>query len=435
MSVSLRVSEVSHTRSLLWAVVLLCGIPLSLSAEDVVEMKSGAKTKGKLISQDGEFVVLEVQVGSRTFTRKYPKHLVRSVTLGGGGNAGSPLQSSIGSNLPSRTQREVQDLIDSVGRTPPDWYDSTPLNYPDTLDLSWPEKPPGGWNAQKNVGQYIWDRINPNPGKWREGVKLMHHIMTVANGDRELINRAMRSLGTMYHNLHEDYARAAFWWQQSGVNRQPEAHPHASVHLANCYLKLGNRQMALDLLNSMRTYPLATIKVLGDLGETDDALKLAERFARQGNAVVCYLYAGDVCRVAGRLDDAEKYYGRALTASKSDTRNNDHARRDRQRAEASLAAIQFYRLTPDKVKDGTYTASSLGYEDQVEVAVTIRGGRIESVAVTNHREKQFYSSLTDTPRNIVAKQSVVGVDTTSGATITSEAIINATATALSRGLK
>jgi uncharacterized protein with FMN-binding domain len=43
--------------------------------------------------------------------------------------------------------------------------------------------------------------------------------------------------------------------------------------------------------------------------------------------------------------------------------------------------------------------------------------------------------MTDTPQKILAKQGVRGVDATSAATITSEAIINATAKALAGGQK
>lgn len=70
------------------------------------------------------------------------------------------------------------------------------------------------------------------------------------------------------------------------------------------------------------------------------------------------------------------------------------------------------------------------YEGSVEVSVTVKAGRLESIEVTKHREKQFYSALTDTPARIIAKQSVQGVDATTNATITSEAIINAAAKAL-----
>jgi uncharacterized protein with FMN-binding domain len=162
-------------------------------------------------------------------------------------------------------------------------------------------------------------------------------------------------------------------------------------------------------------------------------LKLAEQFSQGQNKTVSLLYAGDVCRVSGDLKKAEAYYRRAIDGQPEDSRNEDYARRERQRAEASLAAIKFYQLTPADVKDGSYRASSYGYEGPVEVEVVITAGKIEAVKVTQHREKQFYSSIADTPRRIVERQSLRGIDTTSGATITSEAIINATAKALSQG--
>jgi len=43
--------------------------------------------------------------------------------------------------------------------------------------------------------------------------------------------------------------------------------------------------------------------------------------------------------------------------------------------------------------------------------------------------------MIDTPKKIIDKQAVKGIDATSGATITSEAIINATAKALSAAQK
>ena len=146
----------------------------------------------------------------------------------------------------SQSRAEVIALIDRVGRTPPDWFEATSLEYPKTLDLAWPEPSSGPWNAQKNVRQYIWDVINPNPA---------------------------------------------------------------------------------------------------------------------------------------------------------------------------------------------YRAGSLGYEAQVAVEVVVRDRRLASVRVTEHREKQFYSALSDTPTRLIAKQGVNGVDATSGATITSEAIINATAKALSGAVR
>ena len=71
----------------------------------------------------------------------------------------------------------------------------------------------------------------------------------------------------------------------------------------------------------------------------------------------------------------------------------------------------------------------------LHVAVVVKSARIESVKVTQHTEKQFYSAITDTTARIIDKQGVKGVDMTSGATITAEAIVNATAKALAGGMK
>ena len=86
-----------------------------------------------------------------------------------------------------------------------------------------------------------------------------------------------------------------------------------------------------------------------------------------------------------------------------------------------------------RVADGSYRSSSIGYNGNLEVEVQVAGGQINAVKVTRHREKQFYAALTDTPGQILKKQSVQGVEATSRATITSQAIVNATAKALAQG--
>jgi len=330
-----------------------------------------------------------------------------------------------------RTRAEIDAVIDKLGRTPPDWWDSVSLNYPKTLDLSWPEEPPPKWDNQRNVGQYVWDIINRNPGKWREGVRFMHHMLTLHKDDPEKRLRAMRTLGGMYQDLLQDYPRAAFWWRSAGADRGEDSH---GIKLAECYWKLGSKKTALDLLKKC---PLRfeTIKLLGDMRETRRALELVDASTRGPGADVACLYAGDACRVAGDHSRALKYYQQVLgVQAVGDAQQR--IQRNQQRAKANIEAIRLFdTLDLRRVPDGLYQASSLGYEAQVHIEVTVKGGRIESVRVTDHREKQFYSALTDTPAKIIAKQSVKGVDTTSRATITSEAIINATAKALADGMR
>ena len=95
----------------------------------------------------------------------------------------------------------------------------------------------------------------------------------------------------------------------------------------------------------------------------------------------------------------------------------------------------FDKADVSQVTDGTYKASSTGYTGALEVEVRVASGKIEGLRVTKHREKQFYAALTDTPNQILNKQSVKGIDATSRATITSQAIVNATARALATGAK
>ena len=262
----------------------------------------------------------------------------------------------------------------------------------------------------------------------------MHHLLTEHKDNPETRTRVMIALGRMYFNLLEDYPRAAFWWQKAGVARGAADDQASGAHLAECYWRMGSRAMAVDLLGKLpRTYP--SIKLWADLGETAKALQIADAAGRGGNADIAYLYAGDACRVGGQFPKALQYYQKVL-AQEATGKGAGHITRNHNRARANIEAIKLFELSDvSRVPDGTYQASSLGYEAQVGVEVVVREGRLQSIRVTQHREKQYYSALTDTPKKLIAKQGVKGVDATSGATITSEAIINATAKALAAAAK
>src|SRR5262249_12783260 len=83
--------------------------------------------------------------------------------------------------------------------------------------------------------------------------------------------------------------------------------------------------------------------------------------------------------------------------------------RNQKRSRASVEAIELFELSDvSRVPDGTYRASSLGYEAPVAVEIVVRDRRLASVRVTSHREKQFYSALSDTPAKILAKPGAKG---------------------------
>ena len=410
-----------------------CETPSLLLAADLVEFVNGAKTTGTMqeIRKSKKEFDFEVQLGGRKIVRTYAFEKVHAVTMNGKRHVLTPMSDAIATGDGSstlRTKTQVLELINEVGQTPPEWFASTPLDYPKTLDLEWPLKPPGkGWNESKNVGQYKWGVINPNPGRWHSGVRLVHHIMTLHKDQPALLQRDMKVLGEMYFELFQDYPRAAFWLQRANV-KTPEPQ---SIFLAECYWRLGNKQMALQMMSG-RTLPTNAIKLLGAMGQTDRALRLSEAFAKLNRPHEAYLLAGDACRMVGRHDEAIGYYQKVLDAPAA--RNEEYRARYRGRAQDSIDAIQLAeKANVAQVADGAYKATSVGYNGTLEVEVRVADHRIEEVKVTQHREKQFYAALTDTPNQIIKKQSVKEIDATSRATITSQAIVNAAARALAKG--
>ncbi|MCH5376926.1 MAG: FMN-binding protein, partial [Planctomycetes bacterium] len=419
-------------------------------ANDLVEFLSGSKVTGKVLTirKDAREFDFEASVGGRTITRTYSYDKVEAVTIDGkryvlntkatpasgisSGNSdastsdpsGQTASDSDGSSS-QLSRAEIEQLIENTGSTPPDWYDDVQLQYPDTLDLSWPLKPPGKeWQASKYVFHYLWSNVYPNPGRWQSGAKLIHHILTLHRDDRTLLARDMCELGHMYFRLFQDYPRAAFWYRKGGVEKGTPP----SVHLAECYWRLGSKAMALEELQA-RTVPLDAVKLYSDMGETDRALRLVEAFVRIGRTHEAFLLGGDACRAAGRTEEAVQYYERVLQDKVA--RNAEYLHRFHARARESIEAIRLAALAdPGQVPDGTYSATTTGYAGALEVQVRVAGGRIDSVQVPKHKEKQFYSALVDIPRQIVSKQSIDGIDAVSGATVTSQAIVNGTAKAL-----
>jgi uncharacterized protein with FMN-binding domain len=229
----------------------------------------------------------------------------------------------------------------------------------------------------------------------------------------------------MYFILFQDYPRAAYWWREAGVDKNNPNSPR----LAECYWRMGNELMAKDQLEG-RTVYLGHAKLYGDMGDTKKAVEVADFIAsRSQQPHDAYLIAADALRLAGRYRDAINYYQKVLDADEA--RNEDYSRRYRGRAQESIDTIRSFELFDlRQAADGTYSASALGYEGPITVEVVIGGKRIQKVDVTDHKEKQYYSSLTDIPQQIIAKQSVKGVTATSHATITAEAVLKATAKAV-----
>ena len=399
----------------------------TMASADEIEFLNGSKLNGTVVAihKPERQVEFEAVIGGKKQVDRYPYTKIHRVVWKGKEYVVTkkPLASTAQQQPTSRTQREVEQVIAEVGSTPAEWLADTPLSFPKSLDLKWPKPAPKGWNNQKNVGQYIWDKINPNAGRWQSGVKLMVHLLEINKTDKKLRKRIMSSMGSMYFRFFQDYARAAYWWEQSGS----AGDNNDEIGLAECYYRLGNKSMARAKLKKV-SLSLAKIKLLGDLGEVREALKIAKT-ARMAQPHELYLIAGDICRMDGKFKDAIEWYEKVLSAPKA--RNEDYEERFHNRAQDSIDSIKRFELLDiARLKNGKYNGSAMGYEGPIEIAATVRGGRVEKVEITDHKEKQYYSALKDVPAQIIRKQDLSKVEATSRATITAVAVINATAEAL-----
>lgn len=442
-------------RTLGWYLVASALLLTSSLFADELELKNGKQVRGKVIKETSQFIIVEVSSGVTTVKMRFPLEQVRAVTVDGKrrvltGSSSRRVGPGSGATGPGvlqppgpggakgsmRSRAEVEAIIKQSGRTPPDWWDSVALDYPRTLELTWP-KPEPPWSPSKYLGQYIISVVNPNPGKWKGAAKLLHHTLTVNKGAPRKLWQTMDRLGHVYGNLLGDYARAAFWWRKAGEMGQ-RLTMNQAVGLARCYWQLGSKEMAKEMLQRIgpdRTGSGSVIRLWAEIGELKIALDLAAAKARSEYAHVTYLAAGDACRSHGAYGEALIWYQKVLTVPSKGKRKQG-IDTYKSRARDSMQAIKvFETLDLSRIPDGTYKGVAVGFRGSLEVAVKVKQGRIQSVKVSKHREDWFYTALTSIPERIVQNQGLKGVDAVTGATVTSEAIINATAKALASGMQ
>lgn len=104
--------------------------------------------------------------------------------------------------------------------------------------------------------------------------------------------------------------------------------------------------------------------------------------------------------------------------------------------EAVKAAIPDTSLHFDQIADGTYEGVGQGFGGELKVRVEVADGRVTKVTIVSHNESPYVSddAIANLPKTIVEEQSVK-VDTVSGATYTSKAIIEAVTNALENAPK
>ncbi len=87
------------------------------------------------------------------------------------------------------------------------------------------------------------------------------------------------------------------------------------------------------------------------------------------------------------------------------------------------------------LKDGTYEGISNGYGGKLRVEIEIKDGKLVDLKVVEHSEtSSYFDAVQRVIKQIIEKGGVDGVDTLSGATISSKAIINAVKDAMSQAV-
>lgn len=87
-----------------------------------------------------------------------------------------------------------------------------------------------------------------------------------------------------------------------------------------------------------------------------------------------------------------------------------------------------------KYKDGTYTGVGVGYGGELEVNVTVTNGKIMNIVVGKHNETKYFSNAYPAIPNEIITQQSPQVNAVSGATRSSEGIMDAVAAALVKAM-
>ncbi len=423
-----------------WSALLAAIILVSTAGADEIELDNGRVFKGKVLKQTPKLVVFQREGGKGT-VRFLKNRIIRietgddisSETMDKTDKDAKPATKSTFSaaqETPRKTKAAIEALINEIGPTKPDWWDSVELNYPKTLDLTGKVKTKK-WDQSRVFSQFYWSVIYENPPRWKPGIKLLHHVIDLRKNDKPRQADAMVRLGADYARLMRDYPRAAYWLRK-GVAAKKRPNVADIVALAESYWKLGSKQMAIAELKryglDRRPYS-QTIKLYSEMGLTAKALLLAKAFTKTSRPAYGLLLVGNVHKRAGNDKEAIASYNRVLNIVKNSPKPKQ-LKRLKERAQMNLEAVRAYmNIDITQVPDGAYTGSAMGYDEPIDVQVTVSDGKITSVEVTRDGESRPYRSFTDIPEQIVETQSF-RVDAVTRATITSNAVIAAAAKAL-----
>ena len=180
-------------------------------------------------------------------------------------------------------------------------------------------------------------------------MKFLHFVYSQNRSNAYARTECARQLGRLYFEFFRDYAQAAHWIQETCLTSADRLH----AVLAECYYRLGSQSMALKYFAGKPAL-IGTAKLMGAMGLTDQAVRVADAIARNPRPREALLTAGDALALAGRYPEALNYYNKVLTERRPE-RDNKYMNRYVTRARQCIASIQLYQtMDVSKLRDGTY---------------------------------------------------------------------------------
>jgi len=305
----------------------------------------------------------------------------------GGGLAAEPVRSARSASKPS-----LKEALAAL-KTPPPWFERTAVS---------------------------WDTARP----WKEGRIEIRRLLALGTqaGNRQAVKltwlyRQKKDIGNGHEYPMYLFLAGEIAWATPAYEEYLRAHPergtHAYLDLASCYRHFGEYGKAAETLQrAMANVPTDAWRVSceanvhdgwGDLlAEKGDKKQAREHYAK---AVALY-------------PQSKQPYGRHLLARRA------------AKVQAKLDMLEMASLRPGDLAAGRYAGTSLGYTGPLSVTATVRSGRIADLQV-QHKEKIHQNAPTIIPRRIIQAQSLK-VDAITGATVTSQAIVDATFQALKK---
>jgi len=291
-------------------------------------------------------------------------------------------------------ERSLDEAMRNL-KIPPDWLADVPIHY----DTSNPWR-----KARIHIRQLLAQQKN------REAIKLTYDYLVVRKVQEDTHEYPM------YMYLGNEHAWAIKVYEDR-LKGEAKEHTHESRCLASCYMAFSETDKAIAVLKeALNHLPKPPWRAMNEAGVHDHLGDIYARLGDTKQAEDHYKKAMALYRVA------KPKYGRHLLPRRV------------KKVQSKLDLMYRNALDLGHVRDGRHSGRSLGYSKDISVTVVVQGGRIKDIKV-QHQEAIEQSSTQLIPRRIVEQQSL-NVDAVTGATVTSQAIVEATYRALQKaGMK